>query len=168
MRNKNFSAQKELLCLFRTFWQDKNTLNKNIGRIDYLYSKAEKIKILVKKSRISKILDFELESKSFFIAKIVGSYSRISRGYREHLTSWYFSGIAINDLFCQNFPNCRPWNMFLKKFVKNYWLRKKSWPRNFRKSASFSYIQAIFRRLITFFVKLVEIYRTVYFHENQT
>ena len=99
MRNKNFSAQKELLCLFRTFWQDKNTLNKNIGRIDYLYSKAEKIKILVKKSRISKILDFELESKSFFIAKIVGSYSRISRGYREHLTSWYFSGMAINDLF---------------------------------------------------------------------
>ena len=55
VRNKNFSAQKELLCGIRTFLQDKNTLNKNIGRINYLYSKEEKIKILVLKIKISKL-----------------------------------------------------------------------------------------------------------------
>ena len=76
VRNKNFSAQKELLCGIRTFLQDKNTLNKNIGRINYLYSKEEKIKILVLKIKISKVLNLELKLKQFFISKLVGFFPR--------------------------------------------------------------------------------------------
>ena len=75
MRNKNFSAQKELLCGIRTFLQDKNTLNKNIGRINYLYSKEEKIKILVLKIKISKVLNLELKLKAIFLYRNKSDFS---------------------------------------------------------------------------------------------